>query len=283
MSTMTAPATISSSDLSPGERRGWLPDWAMIRAERLKLGKRRGLMATAALLSVVAITVVLGILVALHSSNPAKYRPAGGINHLANLSEALFRLNAIVAILIGATAGAGDLAAGFFRNLAVTGRSRLAMFLARIPGGLIILWPVIAVAFAVVAIGSVVFAGSLAAPSIGLLIKTGLWVELGTTVMFLLALGTSSVIGSRSTSLSILLALELVATPILSSLTGLPWLRQLWIGTSLQRLEPMGLLARGGTASKLLTIASGSAIAVIVVWCIGSVVAGARRTVTQDA
>jgi hypothetical protein len=192
------------------------------------------------------------------------------------------QVTAVVAILIGATAGAGDLTAGFFRNLVVTGRSRVSLFLARIPGGLVILWPIIAVAFSVAAVASVVFAGSLVSPSVGLLIKDGLWLELEATVMFLLALGAGSIIGSRSTSISILLALELVATPVISTLTGLTWLRQLWIGTSLGRLEPLRLIPHD-TASRTLAIAGGSAIAVIVVWCVVAVVAGARRTVTRDA
>jgi hypothetical protein len=239
-------------------------------------------MATAVVLSTGGMIVTYTILVALHLSNPAKYSPAGGISHLGNVSEALIRITAVVSILIGATAGAGDLTVGFFRNLVVTGRSRVSLFLARIPGGLVILWPVIAVAFTVAAVASVVFAGSLASPSIGLLIKDGLWLELEATVMFLLALGAGSIIGSRSTSISILLALELVATPIISSLSGLTWLRQLWIGTSLGRLEPLRLLPHDN-ASRTLAIAGGSAIAVIVVWCVVAVVAGARRTVTRDA
>jgi hypothetical protein len=43
------------------------------------------------------------------------------------------QLGSIAAILIGSTAGAGDVASGFFRTLVVTGRSRAALFAARIP------------------------------------------------------------------------------------------------------------------------------------------------------
>jgi hypothetical protein len=145
-----------------------------------------------------------------------------------------------------------------------------------------VLLPIMAVAFAVVAVGSVAFAGSLAAPSTALLITDGLWILLVAAVMFLLALGAASVIGSRSTSISVLLAFQLVLTPILAGLTGLTWLRQLWIGTALQRLRPVALVQAGGNRG-LLAIAGGAAIAVVIVWSLVSVVAGARRTVTQDA
>jgi hypothetical protein len=275
-------ATVSPTDLPSPRRLGWMPDGPMIRAEQMKLTKRRGLMAAAVIISSGAMTVAFVILVSLHASNSVKYAPAGGMSHLVNFSEALSRLAAIVAILIGATAGAGDLTAGFFRNLVVTGRSRLSLFLARVPGGLIVLWPIIGFAFAIVAVASVVFAGPLVAPSAGLLIKDGLWIEVGATAMFLVALGTASIIGSRSTSISVLLALELVATPILSNLSGVTWLRQLWLGTSLGRLEPLRLLP-GDTASRTLSIAAGSAISVIIVWSIAALAAGARRTMTRDA
>jgi hypothetical protein len=260
----------------------WAPDLPMIRAERIKLSKRRGLMVASGLLTVGAMVLTFGILIALHASNPAKYSAAGGISHLGGISSALMQVTAIVAILIGATAGAGDISSGVFRNLVVTGRSRLSLFLARIPGALQILLPLVAVAFAVVAIGSTAFAGSGAAPSLGVLLKDGLWVELEAVVMFLLAMSAASIMGSRSTSISVLLAFELVVTSILTGLTALPVLRQLWVGVAVRRLEPLALLPKDFSKS-LLTIGGVSAIVVIVVWCVGAVLLGARRTMTRDA
>jgi hypothetical protein len=286
MSTMTA--TIDGGTINAGTREpeprhlAWLPDLAMIRAERIKLSKRRGLMGASALLAVGSMVITFGILIALHASDPSKYSAAGGVSHLSNLSGGLLQATAVVAILIGATAGAGDIGAGVFRNLVVTGRSRLSLFLARIPGALIILVPLVAVGFTVVAIGSTAFAGTHPSPSVSLLIKDGLWIELEAVVMFLLALSVSSIMGSRSTSISVLLALELVATQILTNLSGLPVLRQLWVGVSMRRLEPLALVPKDATKN-LLTVGAGAAIAVVTVWCVGSVIAGARRTMTRDA
>ena len=53
----------------------------------------------------------------------------------------------IVAAVVGAAAGTTDLNDGVFRYLVVTGRSRLALYLARIPAGLAILIAAVAVAF----------------------------------------------------------------------------------------------------------------------------------------
>jgi hypothetical protein len=56
----------------------------------------------------------------------------------------------IVAATLGCTAGSVDLTEGMFRHAVVTGRSRLALYLARIPAGLAILWPLVALGFTVV-------------------------------------------------------------------------------------------------------------------------------------
>jgi hypothetical protein len=56
----------------------------------------------------------------------------------------------IVAAVLGATAATSDLTDGMFRHLVITGRSRLALYLARIPAGLIIILPLMAVGFTVV-------------------------------------------------------------------------------------------------------------------------------------
>ena len=53
----------------------------------------------------------------------------------------------LIAAVLGASAGTTDLSEGMFRHLVITGRSRLALYLARIPAGLAILLPLVAVAF----------------------------------------------------------------------------------------------------------------------------------------
>jgi hypothetical protein len=72
----------------------------------------------------------------------------------------------IIAATLGATAGTTDLTDGMFRHLVITGRSRLALYLARIPAGLAIVLPLVAVAFAIVCLVTS-FAGTPQPASVG--------------------------------------------------------------------------------------------------------------------
>ncbi len=108
----------------------------LISAEILKLRKRRGLMIACGLMTVGLIVVVNVVLVVLHAVNPDHHGPAGGFENLGGAAGALSLLGSVAAVLIGATAGAGDLNAGVFRELVVTGRSRLTLFLVRIRAAL---------------------------------------------------------------------------------------------------------------------------------------------------
>lgn len=126
----------------------------------------------AAVLSIAPMALVYGISAVLHSTNPAHYGPAGGIVNLGSSLEILLTLTGVAAMLIGVTAGAGDLAAGVFRELVVTGRSRRELFAARIPAGLALVIPLTAVGFAIASLASIVFAGPLATPGVGVLISS---------------------------------------------------------------------------------------------------------------
>lgn len=59
---------------------------------------------------------------------------------------------------MGCTAGSRDLTEGMFRHLVVTGRSRLALYLARIPAGLAIVASLVAIGYAIVCAVSVIAA-----------------------------------------------------------------------------------------------------------------------------
>jgi hypothetical protein len=61
---------------------------------------------------------------------------------------------------VGCTAGSRDLTEGMFRHLVVTGRSRLALYLARVPAGLAIVVPMIAIGYTIVCAVSVFAAPS---------------------------------------------------------------------------------------------------------------------------
>ena len=72
-----------------------------------------------------------------HASNPGKYGPAGGVQNFTDgLRVVALFFGPLAAILIGVEAGTGDASAGVFRDLVVTGRSRLALFATRVPAAL---------------------------------------------------------------------------------------------------------------------------------------------------
>ena len=131
-----------------------LRPFGLPRAETLKLRKRRGLLVTVTLLTIVPQVIAYGVLVILHAANPDHHGPAGGVANLGGAISALILLGSVAAIIVGAAAGADDLNAGVFRELVVTGRSRLALFGARIPGGLLYLLPFVAAAYTLSALVS---------------------------------------------------------------------------------------------------------------------------------
>src|SRR5712691_9751434 len=143
----------------------------LVSAELLKLRKRRGLMISALALTVVPMIIGYTVLLSMHAANPGKHGPAGGLENLSGSMDMLTQLSGVAAILVGATLGAGDLGSGVFRELVITGRSRLALFAARVPAGLGLVSPIVGAGFAVTATGSTVFAGSLDAPSTSLLLE----------------------------------------------------------------------------------------------------------------
>jgi hypothetical protein len=259
-----------------------VPSSRLISAEILKLRKRRGLMIASGLMTVGIIVIVNVVLIVLHAVNPDHHGPAGGYSNLNGATGALSLFGSVAAVLVGTTAGAGDLNAGVFRELVVTGRSRVALFLARIPGGLAVLWTFILVAYVFTAIIAVAFAGFETTPSLGNIVKYGLWLLLTTGFWFVLALGFAALVGSRSTAIGVLLAFRLVVSPIIVSIGFLGASRKAMPGPALERLAPARL---GGDVHQGpdLHVALGTAVVVLVLWTVVSLGIGAWRTQTRDA
>lgn len=255
----------------------------LVGAEILKLRKRRGLAYTTGGLTVGAALVVFTILVSLHAANPAKHGPAGGVTNFGHVLWLLSLLGSVAGVLVGATAGAGDLGSGVFKELVVTGRSRIALYGARIPGGLAVLFAFVGVAYAIAAVSSVVFAGSFAAPSTSLLVSGGLWLLLVTGFWFAVSLGFASLIGSRTTPIAVLLPFQLALSPILVGLTVLGTGRDAFPVAGLDQLLPHAVAGVAGTGKSGPAMSYAASAFVLSVWVLVSLGLGAWRTVTRDA
>jgi hypothetical protein len=273
MSTTTVPAEL------PRTRTGHHWRSRLVGAEFLKLRKRRGLVLSALALTILPMLIAYTVLLIMHAANPAKHGPAGGLENLSGSMDLLEQLSVVAAILIGATLGAGDLGSGVFRELVVTGRSRLALFAARIPAGLGLVWPIVGAGFAITATASTVFAGSREVPSASLLLESAAWLGLVTALSLVLALGVASTVGSRGTTIGIVLGWQLVAAPVLLQIGALGSLREGLLGAATERLEPAALFEGGTTVPMSLAAAA----LVIVVWTVVPLAAGAWRTCTRDA
>lgn len=144
----------SASSFGQSDHRGSpLPTAAMITTRFMELRRRRGLMAAVALVTVGIPTVFLLVRLLLHAIAPKTYGPAGGYDIYTGLTAGvLYIFGFIVAAALGCTPGSVDLTEGMFRHLVVTGRSRLALYLARIPAGLAIIVPLVAIGYAVICV-----------------------------------------------------------------------------------------------------------------------------------
>jgi hypothetical protein len=377
---------------SPDRRGSWIPTGGMIATRFMELRKRRGLMVALIVVTIGIPTLFLTIRLLAHAFDPKAYGPAGGYDIFnALVAGVLYVFGFIVAATLGCTAGSVDLTEGMFRHLVVTGRSRLALYLARIPAGLAIVVPMVALGFTIVCAVCVFAAptqvnyqgvnvpaglsqaglehwaadhpnevvcgfpyngpsnvvasvpcggpgggpggpggaftkgpqGSVSAtpptpamiraaavqiaqqdyagyskvflyPSVGLMVRTGLWLELEAIVGFIVGLGLGSLLGQRTVAVILMIVLEIIITPILSraNIPHLINLQRSVVGLGVAHLEPAGLGfvfgggggPDGGRGTSLLVPESRTAaICVIVAWLVGWTALGAWRMAKRDA
>ena len=253
----------------------------MVSAEFLKLRKRRGLVWWSLVLSVGIVSVVFAILEILHLNNPAHYGPPGGVGGLQGSIIGLSLAGSVAAILIGTAAGTADVSTGVFRDLVATGRSRWALFFARLPGALLLFVPIITLGYVVIAACSVGLAGHLPAPDAGLILRGYAWTLLVTCFDLTLALGLASLIGSRGTTIGVLLGWQFLAAPLLAQASVLGAARQALYSGAFDRLMPHALFTDQG--APLLIHSLAVAVVVVAGWIALALGAGAWRTVTRPA
>ena len=199
----------------------------MIGGELLRLRKKRGFITLVLLAVIAPVVIAFGYDVIAHASDPATHGPAGGLHNYTNMLVMLgVYMGPVAAILIGAEAGAGDLAVGVFRDNVLTGRSRTALFLARIPAALAVSLSVTAIGFLIGVAGTFAFAGGLSTPSVSLILESAGWLALANGVVCVVAIGLGSLTGSRPGTITALLGWQLVLSPLLLGSTSLGSIRR---------------------------------------------------------
>jgi ABC-type transport system involved in multi-copper enzyme maturation permease subunit len=266
-----------------GSRASWLTIAAqMMSADFLKLRKKRGTVIWALLLAIAPLVIYFIVRGVQHSSNPAQNPPAGGVHAYTDalrLVGAIF--GPLAAILIGAEAGAGDVAVGVFRDLVATGRSRLALFATRVPAAIALSWIVTGAAYAVLVIGIYALAAGSPTPSATEMLDGFGFSLLSTGVICAIAVGLGAMTASRPATLTALIGWQLIASPILANISSLGNSRKLILSQATFQFSPIKLT--GGHGAQVVTMATGTALAVLAVWLVVFLALGAWRTRTMDA
>jgi hypothetical protein len=286
---------MSQHAVTAARRASWLPSVALIRAKLLDLRKRRTLMAVTAAFTVGLPVVFYGIRVIYHLTDPAHFGPAGSPSAFATTGTLMAEFGFIMAVVLGATAGTNDLTDGMFRQLVITGRSRVALYLARIPAGLVILLSLAAVGFTVACLATR-FLTSPAAPGVvtlsaGALASAGLWLELYLAIGFTVGLGLGVLMGQRTLPVVLLVVLEIIITPALAdhALPHFVNVERLFVGVAMDQLKPAALAGgvhigpTGGVALVIPPMPTWAMTVVIIGWIISWLGIGAWKMATRDA
>ncbi len=254
----------------------------MTGADVLKLRKKRGTLAWVLVLALVPVILLFVVRALLHSSTPLKDGPAGGIEGFTDgLRLLCLFFGPLAAVLVGVEAGTGDASAGVFRDLVVTGRSRVALFASRVPAALAVCWSVMLTGYVLVLLGTFLFASNLPTPD-GALILNGLgFMLLATGVVCVVAVGFASLTISKPASITALIGWQLVASPLLAQISSLGSAREGLLSQGLAHFSPVA--AGGGGHGAAVSLSQGTAVLVVILWLAVFLALGAWRTRTMDA
>jgi ABC-type transport system involved in multi-copper enzyme maturation permease subunit len=253
-----------------------MPSLRLINAEVLKLRRRRGMLAVALGLTLGLLLVAYLVTSIQHGGNPAKYAPAGGLKGFTDSLEFISVMGFVMAAIVGSTAGSQDIDSGVFRDLAATGRSRTALFLARVGGAWVVVLSILAVTLAVDVAGAFVFADGTATPGAGDIGQAAAMTLASGALGAALAVGLATLFGSRGPVIGILIAAHVVFEPQLQNAGFLGVARTALPTSALHRI---GDESFAGVDYRL---ALGTAIAVVLAWIAAALVAGAWRTKTRE-
>jgi hypothetical protein len=223
----------------------------LIQADLLKLRRRRGMVAISTGLPLLA--VILYYAIARHP-------------HFDDVAGVLGLLASVPAAIIGATAGGADIESGVFRDLAATGRSRTALFLARVPAA----WVLVLGSLA----GSLALAIALGRPTASDAARESASVLIIGALVSAVSVGLAALTGSRGPVMGLVLTFQLGVAPLLAQLDLLGDARLAIPTVAASRLENAdGIVAQ-------LPLAG--AIAILLAWAAAGLGSGLWRTRTQE-
>jgi ABC-type transport system involved in multi-copper enzyme maturation permease subunit len=253
----------------------------MTGADLLKLRKRKGTLIWVLVLALLPLIVLFSVKAIQHSSSPATEPPAGGTpGYIDALRLLALFFGPLAAILIGTEAGAGDSAAGVFRDLVVTGRSRLALFATRVPAALAVCWTVMIAGYGLILLGTFVFAANLPTPDMALVLNGLGFTLLATGVVCTVAVGFASLTTSKPAAITVLIAWQLVASPLIANISSLGRVRDGILSQAIAHFSPVHV---AGGREATVVMGQPTALIVLVAWLALFLALGAWRTRTMDA
>jgi ABC-type transport system involved in multi-copper enzyme maturation permease subunit len=253
----------------------------MFDADLLKLRKKRGTLAWVLVLALLPLIVLFVVKAAQHSSSPHRYGPAGGTpGFIDGLRLLCAFFGPLAAVLVGVEAGTGDTSAGVFRDLVVTGRSRLALFASRVPAALAVCWSVMIIGYALILGGTFAFASKLPTPDGALLLNGFAFTLLATGVVCVVGVSFASLTTSKPAAITALIGWQLVASPLIANISSLGSARDGVLSQALAHFSPVHI---GGGRGATVTMSQGTASIVLVAWLAVFLALGAWRTRTMDA
>jgi ABC-type transport system involved in multi-copper enzyme maturation permease subunit len=261
----------------------------MTVADFLKLRRKRGILIWALVLALAPVLIYFLVATIQHASEPLKYGPhgieghgpAGGThNFIDGLRVVALFFGPLAAILIGVEAGTGDASAGVFRDLVVTGRSRLALFASRVPAALAMCWIVMFGAYVLLVLGIFVFAGNLSTPDSALLLNGLGFTLFSTGTLCVVAVGLAALTTSKPGAIIALIAWQVVASPLITHISSLGSARKAVLSQSIAHFSPVSV---EGGRGETVVMSGGTALVVLLAWVVVFLALGAWRTRTMDA
>jgi hypothetical protein len=227
----------------------------LIEADLLKLRRRRGMVAIVAGIVFLAVAAYYGIGAIL--GKQTDFASAVGI---------LALLASVAGAIIGSTAGGQDVESGVFRDLVATGRSRTALFFARVPAAWALALGVLAVALAAAAIISRPGAGDIARGAAQVLTAGALTAAI--------SVGLAALTGRSGPVMGIVLTFQLGVAPLLAQLEVL--------GNARLAIPAVAISRFDGSEGLVASLPLFGAIAIVLAWAAAGLAGGLWRTRTQE-